>query len=112
MEPPWPSGKQKRLGDFSAPQWEAIHFAPDGPVQYVYFTDAFPFPSPYPVFRPPEFDITNDPPTDISIAFQVAAAGDIDGDGKFSRFERSSWLPVGKSEFQSDGIVFAQDDLE
>lgn len=111
MEPPFPPVKDKRPANFSLPEWQAISFSVDGPVLFTYWADAYPFQTNYP-FRPPQFDVTSDPPKDVTVAFLAAASGDIDGDGRFSRFERSAWVPVGESEFKGDVAVFAEDELE
>lgn len=107
----WPPGIDKRMGNFTSPDWNAIKFSADSPSYYLYFADAYPFPTPYP-YRPPQFDVTSDPPSGIDIGMQVMAIGDLDGDGQYASFRRSAGIKTGESELELEAGIFILDDLE
>lgn len=112
--PAWPPTIDKKLGDFSGGNWPQIHYSADSPLQYCYWADAYPFPSPYP-WRPTGYDVTTDPgfdPTGIITAFQVTAMGDTDGDGTYSQFQRNGGVFVGKPDFEAREVIFADNELE
>lgn len=107
----WPPGVDKKLGNFSSPEWNALKFSADSPLQYIYFVDAYPFASPYPQ-RPAQFDVTTSPPVTLDIATLVSVVGDQDGDGVYSSFTRSAYITSGESELTVEGGVHAIDELE
>ncbi len=91
---PQPSGVpgiNKRPGDWTSENWQALKFSPDGPVQYTYEA------------------ISNG--TGTSSSFTAYAYGDLDDDGETSLFLRNARLSTTGS-IEGGGGIYSLDETE
>lgn len=92
MEPSERLGVNKRAGNWTTEDWQAIRFAADGPVLYSYEVDA--------------------QGTDRDAVFTAYAYGDVDGDSNTSLFSRRCSINSGTGEISGSGGIFMIDDTE
>jgi prepilin-type N-terminal cleavage/methylation domain-containing protein len=92
VQPSYPPGIEKRLGNFETEDWHAIRFGSDGPVQYCYQV------------------VTGG--SGLSSSFTARAEGDIDGDGATSLFERVATVNSVTGEVEGGGAIFELEALE
>jgi type IV pilus assembly protein PilA len=112
-QPPWPPEEKRRFGNFEMPGWRMVKFSTDGPLLYSYMCEVHPsggtglnLPG-APVL--PEME---EAPESVIAAFQVRAMGDIDGDRKYSVFERTGYVEREKGEVEGFPGIFTLDELE
>lgn len=85
-------GVSKVMGDWSSPQWEAIKFAVDSPVLYMYEVES--------------------QGTGRDALFFAVAQGDIDGDQVTSRFSRKFHFDPVTAAISGGAGVYVQNELE
>jgi prepilin-type N-terminal cleavage/methylation domain-containing protein len=104
--PSYPPGIEKRWGNFEDFDWPAIKFTSDSPLYYIYGVATCPWVADPPPAVPP---VGSCPPTN---AFEAYAVGDLDGDGKFSLYERLASVDAATGEIVGNPGIYVLDELE